>query len=157
MDEGLHLRPASNRDREAIELLVFPILRSFGLEPAPESTDADLADIEGCYFANGGFFDVLVDGEERILGTVAIHRTEEDLCELRKMYLSQELRGQGWGRRLLEHALERAKEAGFKRVWLETADSLKAAHRLYSAYGFGPFEGPHCSARCDFAMVKSLD
>lgn len=156
MDTDLTFRPATNADRDEIEALIFGILREHGLEPSPDSTDADLADIESFYAGDNGFFNVLIDDSGKIIGTVAIHRTEEDLCELRKMYLASEARGGGLGKRILDHAIERAREMGFCRMWLETADSLRAAHRLYEAYGFRPYEAPHQSARCDFAMIRDL-
>ena len=149
-------RPATNADRKEIETLIFGILNEHGLEPSPESTDADLADLEGFYSDGDGFFDVVVDNSGKIVGTVAIHRTENDLCELRKMYLAKEVRGIGLGRDLIDHAIERAREMGFNLMWLETAHSLKTARRLYESYGFRVFEPPHKSARCDFAMMKEL-
>ena len=152
----MNLRPATNADREEVESLIFAILREHGLQPSPDSTDADLADLEGFYSDGSGFFDVLLDDSGTIIGTVAIHRTEEDLCELRKMYLAEEARGLGLGRKLIDHAIDRAHEMGFKQMWLETAHSLGAARRLYESYGFRVFEPPHKSARCDFAMRKDL-
>lgn len=152
----MNFRSANNSDRDAIKSLIFGILQDHGLEPSPDSTDADLADLEGFYTENTGFFDVLVDKGGRIVGTVAIHRTEGDLCELRKMYLAEEARGLGLGRLLVDHAIDQAREMGFKRIWLETAHSLKAARKLYESYGFRVFEPPHKSARCDFAMQRDL-
>ena len=149
-------RPATNADRSEIEDLVFSVLRSYGLEPSPDSTDADLADIEANYFSLGGAFDVLTDESGVIVGTVAVHHTEGSLCELRKMYLSPSCRGQGLGRRMMEHALTRAKELGFQQMWLETAESLKEAHGLYTKFGFSEFTGPHKSDRCDFALIRDL-
>jgi len=150
------IRPARSTDRREVENLVFSILRSYGREPSPKTTDADLADIEGTYRENGGCFDVLVDDSNRIVGTVAVHRTSEDLCELRKMYLDPSARGGGKGRMLLEHAISRARELGFPRMWLETADCLTEATRLYRSYGFEEWNPPHLSHRCDLAMVKDL-
>ena len=150
------LRPATSADREVIEALIFGILRDYGLEPSPETTDADLADIAAHYSGNRGSFDVMESDEGRIIGTVAVHRTGDDLCELRKMYLAKELRGQGWGKRLLDHAIESGRKLGYRTMWLETADSLKESHRLYELYGFQSFVPPHQSDRCDFAMKRDL-
>jgi putative acetyltransferase len=72
------------------------------------------------------------------------------------MYLSQKVRGQGQGRRLLEYALAQAKEIGFRRVVLEMASVLKEAIALYQLYGFRPYEAPHLSQRCDGAYVLDL-
>ncbi len=152
----MNIRPASNNDRNSIEALIFPILKSYGLEPSPEETDADLQDIEKHYFGSRGSFDVLVDENDVILGTVAICQTTSTLCELRKMYLASSLRRQGWGKRLLDHALNVAREMGYTEIWLETAHTLTDAHALYLRNGFEPFAGPHCSSRCDFALIKEL-
>lgn len=152
----MKIRPATNADRSEIEDLIFPILRSYGLEPAPESTDADLADIESNYFQKKGFFDVLIDDTGKIVGTVAIYQTDEHLCELRKLYLAKSARGSGQGTNLMGHAIDRARELGYSRMWLETADSLVEAFQLYTRFGFVPFTSTHNSARCDFALVKDL-
>lgn len=152
----MHFRKATNDDRASIEALIFPILRSYGLEPSPQSTDSDLSAIEETYFEARGFFDLLVGANDEIYGTVAVHQTDPELCELRKMYLSDALRGQGWGKRLLERAISGAEKLGYTRMWLETANSLTESHRLYRKFGFQRFDAPHCSDRCDFAMQIEL-
>lgn len=150
------LRPATNADRSAVEMLIFGVLREYGLAPDPEGTDADLRDIEGNYGAGGGVFDVLVDAEGEVLGSVALYRVSAEECELRKMYLAREARGRGFGRRLLEHALVHARELGFRRVKLETASVLREAVAMYERYGFRPCDSEHLPARCDAAYVLEL-
>jgi len=145
----MELRPASNRDRPAIERLVFGVLREFRLAPDPGETDADLRDIEAAYMQRGGFFDVLVSAEGEIVGTIGLYPVSKSICELRKMYLEESVRGQGHGRRLLEHALARAKQLGFKRIILETADVLEKAVALYERHGFKEYTADHKSCRCD--------
>ena len=128
------LRPATNDDRDAIERLVFTALAEHGLKPDPSGTDADLHDMQASYFADGGAFDLLVDASGQVVGSVGLCRVFDSTCELRKMSLAPEVRGCGWGRRLLEHALARASELGFRRVVLETA-SVRTAIALYERYG----------------------
>jgi putative acetyltransferase len=153
---GYDLRSATNADSNAIKELVFGVLREYGLQPDPDETDADLNDIEASYLRSGGRFDVLVDSHGAIIGSVALYRIDAITCELRKMYLSNRVRGQGQGRRLLEHALERAKQMGFRRMVLETASVLKEATALYTKYGFRPYQAPQLSRRCDGAYVLDL-
>ena len=153
--DALQLRPATNDDGPAIRDLVFGILPEFGLSPAPTTTDKDLYDIEAFYA--GGFFDVLVEApDERIIATVGVSRVTGDVGELRKMYLAADRRGGGRGRVLLDHALDRSRAMGFKRIELETAAVLRAAVNMYEAYGFRRFEKPDCASRCDIAMYIDL-
>lgn len=147
-------RPATNRDRDVIEELVFGVLVEFGLRPDPSNTDADLRNVERSYA--GGAFDVLVDSAGTIVGCVGLYPLEKGTCELRKMYLLRAYRGQGLGRRLLEHALERAASFGFSRVVLETACVLQDATRLYERCGFLPYTPEHMSKRCDKAYYLDI-
>jgi putative acetyltransferase len=151
------LRPATNADREIVTQLVFAVLREYGLEPNPSTTDADLADLEVSYVNRGGAFDVLENGEGTIIGCVGLYPIDSKTCELRKMYLQKPARGKGHGKKLLEHALTRAKELGFSRVTLETAAVLKEAVKLYQKYGFRPFPAQHLATRCDQAFYLDFE
>ncbi len=153
---ALSLRSAVPADRHAVESLVFAVLADYGLRGDPEGTDRDLADLDGSYLKSGGAFDVLVDEAGRIVGSVGLARISATTCELRKMYLASAVRGQGEGRRLLLHALARAKQLGFRRVELETASVLREALGLYVAHGFRPFTPAHLSPRCDCAYFLEL-
>jgi len=148
------IRPATNRDGDAVRALVFGVLREFGFSPDPSGTDADLADLEAAYM--GGAFDVLIDAGGRIIGTVGLKALPESRCELRKMYLLPEYRGQGLGGRLLRHAVAHAREFGFTRIELETATALEAAQRMYESFGFRPCDPHRVTCRCDRAYYLDL-
>jgi putative acetyltransferase len=151
------LRPATNADAAAARELIFVALREHGLRPDPDGTDADLADIEGQFHQRGGRFDVLVNAGGEIVGTVALFRWDDATVELRKMYLRADHRHRGLGRLLLAHALNAARELGFRRMTLETATVLREAIQLYEHHGFrrAARRGPH-SCRCDVVMEREL-
>lgn len=150
------LRPATNADGPAVQAIVFGVLHEFGLQADPATTDADLFDLEGHYSARGGRFDVLVDDEGTVIGTVGLYAMEPGICELRKMYLRADQRGHGFGRLLLNHALDAARQMNFKEVHLETASVLKDAVAMYERCGFQRYEPEHCAARCDAAYRLEL-
>ena len=143
------LRPASNEDRNDIEQLVFGILSEYELKSDPNNTDSDLSDIKHEYLERGGTFEVLIDENKKIVGSVGLYQINSTTREIRKMYLAANLRGQGLGRRLLGHALSKAKKLGYSRIELETASILIEAIALYERYGFRRFERNHLSSRCD--------
>lgn len=152
----LQLRRARADDSAACRALVNAVLAEFGLSPDPGATDADLADVATSYHARGGDFAVLVDESGAIVGTCGLFPLEPGVVELRKMYLSPNTRGRGEGRRLLEWALTRARELGFRRMTLETATVLHDAIALYERNGFRrACSGAH-SCRCDLAYARDL-
>ncbi len=152
----LRLRPATNADAEAVRSLVFGVLGEYGLAVDPTATDRDLFDIEAGYAARGGCFDVLVDENDRIVGSYGLYPLREGACELRKMYLERAFRGRGLGKAIMMRALEQARALGFARVELETAAVLVEAISLYKFFGFKPFTPDHMSCRCDQAMFLEL-
>lgn len=150
------IRPATNHDIPEVTQLIYEVLEEYGLPPHPDSTDADLKDLEGNYLQDHGSFDVLLNDNSAIIGTVGILRLDEGKCELRKMYLKANERGKGYGKLLLEHGLRKARELGYRRVILETASVLKEAITLYRKYGFERFEMENPSSRCDQMYYKDI-
>jgi len=150
------VRAANNRDCDAVRDLVFAVLAEHGLSGDPQSTDADLNDIESNYQARGGFFDVFENGEQEIVGSVGIYPIDADTCELRKMYFAPSIRGRGVGRFAVRYTIERAKALGFKRVVLETSSKLEVARYLYRSFGFKAVTSDHLASRADEAYALDL-
>jgi ribosomal protein S18 acetylase RimI-like enzyme/DNA-binding HxlR family transcriptional regulator len=73
---------------------------------------------------------------EKIVGTCALKKIDEQTIELIKMAVDEAYRGLGIGRLLMEAAISRAQKMNFKQVRLETNSKLKEAVGLYKAVGF---------------------
>ena len=151
------LRPANNKDCKEITNLIYSILKEYGLKPDPASTDADIKDIESSYFGRGGAFYVLEEKDGPIIGAYGLYPVDKATCELRKMYLHSSYRGKGLGKLLLESALLKSRQLGFKKITLETASVLKEAITLYKSYGFAEYNPEHLSSRCDQAYLLELE
>jgi putative acetyltransferase len=149
------LRPATNADTAKVRALIFATLDEYGLEPAPKTTDRDLDDLEAFYAE--GAFDVLVGADGEIIGTVGLKPMGGGAVELRKMYLMASARGRGYGKKLLTHAIARARELGFRRVELQTASVLTEALGLYAKFGFTPSGQAALERRCDEALALDLE
>lgn len=154
--QNYSFRAANNQDIPAIKELIFKVLLEFGLQPDPESTDADLNDIETNYHQNNGVFHVIENPDGEIIGTGGITRDSPTSCELRKMYLAKSTRGLGLGKKMLQQLLFDARKLGYKQVTLETASVLENAIALYQGAGFIPFRPDHLAARCDQAYKLDL-
>jgi putative acetyltransferase len=135
---------------------VASVLAEYGLAFAPDTTDADLADIESHYTRRGGVFEIAQDAGGQVLGMYGIYPLEPSRCELRKMYFLPAARGLGLGKRALDRAVAHALRLGFDSMVLETSSVLKEAIRLYTRFGFVPFASDHLAARCDQAYILRL-
>ena len=150
-----NLRPAKNSDGRAIWALISSVLVEYGIVADLATTDQDLVDVETNYEKTGGAFLLLMDGE-RLIGTVALSRKSDSICELCRMYIAAGYRGKGLGRMLMETALRRATECCFSEIRLSTAAVLKEALGLYRSAGFAPVDGPLTCKNCNLVMSKRL-
>jgi putative acetyltransferase len=83
-----------------------------------------------------------------------------DTCELVKMYLVPEARGQGLGKLLIEKAIAFAAASGFANVYLETMPELRKAVKVYEKFGFRFLSKPMGNTGhfgCDIWMLKKLE
>ena len=127
--------PFEERHAEAIRALIGGVFAEYGLTFDPPGYDADLLHITAKYPGAGGAFWVLEDGG-RVLGTVAVVPLSPDEVEIKRVYLHASLRGQGWGRTLMEHALAWARAHGHRHVRLWSDVKFTRAHVMYERLGF---------------------
>lgn len=157
------IRPIEPRDNAAMAAIIRRSLEEFGANKPgtvyyDDTTDHLFELFESTQ--NSAYFIAELDG--RLLGGAGIFPTEalpEGTCELVKMYLSADARGMGLGRRMINLCLEKAKENGFRSVYLETKPELKKAVSVYEKFGFHYLDSPmgnsgHCG--CDIWMLKEL-
>jgi len=79
---------------------------------------------------------------ERPIGCGALKVKEQDVGEIKRMWVRFDARGLGVGRRVLDKLEQLAQEFGLKTLRLETNQALKEAQALYRSSGYvevGPF------------------
>jgi len=116
---------------------------------------ADMDDIPRNYFENGGAFLVMTDAG-RVIGTGAIRRLVEGVCELKRLWFLQEYHGQGLGYRMTQELFAIARAKGYRIIRLETDATRQAqAINFYKKLGF--YEIPRYGNDPDeLAMERAL-
>jgi ribosomal protein S18 acetylase RimI-like enzyme len=79
---------------------------------------------------------VLARSGGAVVGCVGVRGVSAELCEMKRLYVREEARGQGLGRRLAVASIAAARERGYRRMVLDTLKSLTAARTLYASLGF---------------------
>jgi len=78
----------------------------------------------------------LCEHDARIIGTVTLMHREGNSAQLRYFLIHPNYRGIGLGKHLMELWMAFAREIGYERAYLLTADELYAAISLYERHGF---------------------
>jgi len=78
--------------------------------------------------------------KETPIGCMGLRAFNTARAELKRLYLLPSARGSGVSKVLMDVAIARARELGYREVLLDTLGSMTAARRLYEKYGFREIE-----------------
>jgi putative acetyltransferase len=123
-----------------------------------EPHDREMLDAPYEYIIKNGGQIFFAKYDDKIVGTAALIAENETTFELAKMGVNEAYQGLKIGKQLIIHALEKAREAGKKRVVLESNTKLTTALNLYIKMGFMVAPLSACSpyARCNIRMFLDL-
>jgi GNAT superfamily N-acetyltransferase len=79
---------------------------------------------------------LLAERERQIIGIACLRKISAEIGEVKRMYVRPAFRGQGIGRALVERLIAEARQAGYRRLRLDSARYMKSAHALYRSVGF---------------------
>ncbi|MHC4079372.1 MAG: GNAT family N-acetyltransferase [Planctomycetota bacterium] len=162
---GVSIRAIDPGDDPFVADLIRTVLLEFGCSGEGfAGADPEVDQMSTHYPGGEARFYVLVQGAEIVgCGGFAPLRgaaaAATPTLELRKMYFRPEIRGRGLGRRFLEFLVEQMRETGYRRVYLETVEQMRAAQHLYRAFGFQPLAaslGATGHTRCDRRYLLEL-
>jgi putative acetyltransferase len=100
-----------------------------------QSFDAELTQLHEMYAAPMGII-LLSTLQENYTGCVAVRNKGEQIAELKRMYVQPAQRGNGVAKELLLQAIDFAKDAGYKKIRLDTLANMTPAINLYKQFGF---------------------
>jgi GNAT superfamily N-acetyltransferase len=136
------IRPAElPRDLEVVRGLFAEYAGGIGVDLAFQGFDVELEGLPGKYQPPGGRL-LLAWKDERAVGCIALRPlgAGTDTCEMKRLYVRPEARGEQLGRRLAERICREAREAGYARICLDTLPMMASAQSLYASLGFVPIE-----------------
>lgn len=160
MNGDFSLRKATRKDGPAIHRLIASVLGEKGpYARRPKYVDADIDDLETNYFGKNGYLWVWETEDGAIIASVGFAWVDGNTCELRKMYVTASERGKGIGKLLLQTAIAKAQDLGYRAMILKTNNRLDTAIDLYAKYGFQhiPTSESDRKADRDVAMRMELE
>jgi ribosomal protein S18 acetylase RimI-like enzyme len=129
------------RDLDVVRQLFREYAASLEIDLCFQNFEEELATLPGKYQVPQGRL-LLAWDEQVVVGCVALRPIDAVTCEMKRLYVRPQARGQQLGRRLAERICDEAKQAGYQRICLDTLPSMTAAIQLYERLGFkriGPY------------------
>lgn len=100
-----------------------------------DAWEAELAGLPGKYAPPKGRLLIAYRGGQPA-GCVALRDLGDGIAEMKRMFVPRVFRGHGVGRALADRVIAEARDAGYRRMRLDTSHRQAEAIRLYEASGF---------------------
>lgn len=161
--DGVLLRPIRRDDDPEMARIIREVMTEVGATGAGSGFhDAEVDAMSRAYGPDRAVYYVLEESGRLIggAGIAPLPGADDDVCELRKMYVRPGGRNRGLGRALMERCLDGARRLGYRKVYLETLDSMHQARALYAKHGFVPVDRPMGNtghSGCNRWFLKILD
>jgi putative acetyltransferase len=129
--------------------------QSLGFSLCFQNFDRELASLPGDYAPPTGRL-LLAEYDAQFAGCVALHKIEDGICEMKRLYLRSQFRGKGLGRVLAERIITEARQIGYQRMRLDTVEPvMKDAVAMYRRFGFKEI-APYCKNPIAGALYMEL-
>jgi ribosomal protein S18 acetylase RimI-like enzyme len=106
-----------------------------GIDVCFQDFDDELINLEQIYRYPHGEL-LLAMNEQELMVCIALTKVEQNICEMKRLYVSPKYRGKGLGRMLTQAIIRKAIQTGYTSMRLDTLEWLKEAINLYKSLGF---------------------
>lgn len=100
-----------------------------------QNFEAELLQLDSMYASPVGGI-ILCREENEYIGCVGIRKIDDETAEMKRMWVKTGHHGKGIGSELLNRALQLAKDCGYKKIRLDTLNTMAPAISLYRKNGF---------------------
>ena len=97
--------------------------------------EKELVQLPGAYSQPTGIL-LLAKRNDHLIGCVAYQKIEEEVCEMKRLFVQDEHRGKGTAKELISFLIEHAKKNGYLCMKLDTHPTMLIAEHLYLSFGF---------------------
>lgn len=133
------ITPESAEDWQETRLILRDYAASLAIDLGFQGFEEELAALPGAYEPPGGLM-LLATVDGAIAGSGAFRPLPDadypNACEMKRLFVRPAFRRFGLGRVLAQALMDRATEAGYSSMLLDTLDDMEAARGLYESLGF---------------------
>lgn len=125
-----------------------------GLDLCFQGFEAELAALPGKYAMPDGRL-YLAYSDDNLAGCIALRKLEDGICEMKRLFVRDDFRGQRVGVQLIERVISDARAIGYSAMRLDTyPPKMGKAVSLYESHGFRQIEPYYDNPHSDVLFME---
>ena len=100
-----------------------------------QNYDSEIENLRGKYGLPDGRL-YIAYSDNHAVGCIALRKINNTECEMKRLYVKPQFRGNGLAKSLVELIINDAREIGYRYMLLDTLPGLKTAIKMYENLGF---------------------
>ena len=126
---------SDKKDYDDLRFLFLEYEKDLGFNLSFQDFNAELDELKSMYaYPEGAAY--IIRKNNTAVACIAVRKLENNIAEIKRMFVRKTVRGKGYGKLLLDCALIACHELGYERVRLDTLDYMKPAIKTYKSAGF---------------------
>ena len=156
------IRPLQKQDNLALAKIIRHSIESLGLPSEGTAHGDPTTDHLFELFQTPNSFYWVAEENDIVLGGCGLYPSKglpNGYCELVRFFITENVRGTGLGKVLMQKTIDTALELGYDSMYLESFPTMESAVHLYNKFGFESLKSPLGDTghhACNVWMTKKL-
>ena len=120
-----------------------------------QNIDDELSNFPQKYKEPEGSFIIAKENND-VIGCVGFTNIGDKICEMKRLFVNDNYKGKGIGKKLVEKIIEYAKLKKYKIIRLDTINTMEAALNLYYKIGFYEIEPYYNNPHNDIVYLEKM-
>jgi ribosomal protein S18 acetylase RimI-like enzyme len=121
------------------KIIIKKYVKWLNLDLSFQDIDKELNDFPGKYMEPNGTF-IIAKDKDNVIGCVGLKKWDEEICEMKRLFVNDKYKGKGIGKKLVEIIIEEAKKEKYTIMRLDTFKTMESALKIYYKNNFYKIE-----------------
>jgi ribosomal protein S18 acetylase RimI-like enzyme len=140
MDKNIvYKKPETDEEVSEAKKLIIAYIQWLNQDLSYQNIDDELSTFPQKYGEPEGAFLIAKENKE-VVGCVGIRKLENNICEMKRLYVNDRYRGNGTGKKLVEMIIGEARLKHYEKMRLDTFNTMEDALNIYRKNGFYEIE-----------------
>jgi ribosomal protein S18 acetylase RimI-like enzyme len=135
----VYKKPETDEEILGAKKLIVAYIQWLNLDLSYQNIDDELSNFPNKYKEPHGVF-LIAKENNKVVGCVGIRKLENNICEMKRLFVNDRYRGNGIGKKLVEMITKEAKLKHYEKMRLDTLNTMEDALNIYRKNGFYEIE-----------------